>query len=120
VEAFDLAAGLRVVWPGVAEHHAAGVRGDFEGDPAVAAVAAGEDRAVVGEQPGRIAVGGGDGPVAGVDGRCGEDGGGGAGQAVTGVVVEPVADLGAGASASGQWVMSVWQRSFGWAAAKRT
>ena len=33
VEPFDLAAGLRVVGPGVAEEDAAGVQGDLEGDP---------------------------------------------------------------------------------------
>ena len=37
VEALHLAAGLWVVGPGVAEHHAAGVQGDLEGDSAVAA-----------------------------------------------------------------------------------
>jgi predicted ATPase len=56
VEALDLAAGLWVVGPGVAEDHAAGVEGELEGDPSAAAVAAGEDRAVVAEHPGRVAV----------------------------------------------------------------
>jgi hypothetical protein len=55
-EALDLAAGLRVVRPGVAEDHAAGAQGRFEGDLAVAAVTAGEHRAVVGEPPDRVTV----------------------------------------------------------------
>ena len=46
MEAFDLAAGLGVVGPGVGEEDALFVEGDLEGDPAQAAVAAGEDGAV--------------------------------------------------------------------------
>jgi hypothetical protein len=37
VEALDLAAGLRVVGPAVAEQHAAGVQGDLEGSRSDAA-----------------------------------------------------------------------------------
>ncbi len=86
-----------MVGPGVAEQHAAGVQGHLEHDSAAAAEAAGEDGAVVGEHAGGISVLGDEGPVAGVDGRGGEPPGGGAGRAVAGVVVEPVADLGIGA-----------------------
>ena len=57
VEAFYLAARLRVVGAAVAEADAAAVQGDFEGDSAGAAVAAGEDSPVVAEQAGRIAIG---------------------------------------------------------------
>jgi hypothetical protein len=97
VEAFDLAAGLRVIRPGMAADHAARVQGHLESHPPVAAVAAGEDRAVVGEHSGGIAVAASQGPVGGVDGRGGEDRGRGAGQAEAGVVVDPVADLGVAA-----------------------
>jgi hypothetical protein len=97
MKALDLAAGLQVVGPGVAEEHAAVVQGDFEGDSAVAAVAAGEDGAVVGEQAGRVAVECGDAAVSPVDGGRSEDGGCGAGQTEPGVVVDPVEDLGVGA-----------------------
>jgi hypothetical protein len=68
VEAFNLAAGLRVVGPGVGEDDAAGVQGDLEGDPAAAAVAAGEDGAVVGEHAVRAAAH--RGPPAGDGGRA--------------------------------------------------
>jgi hypothetical protein len=67
VEAFDLAAGLWMVGAAVAKADAAGMQGDFEGDAAGAAVAAGENRAVVAEQAGRIAVGGNGFAEAGVD-----------------------------------------------------
>ena len=73
------------------------MQGDLEGDPAGAAVAAGEDRAVVGQHAGRIDVECGDGAVGPVDGGRGEDPGGGAAQAEPGVVVDPVEDLGVGA-----------------------
>jgi hypothetical protein len=56
----------------VAEHHAPRVQGALEHDSAAAAQAAAEDGAVVGEHACRIAVFSGDGPVAGVDGWCGE------------------------------------------------
>ena len=57
VEAFYLAAGLRVVGATVLESDAAVMQGDFQGDAAGAAVAAGEDSSVVAEQTGRIAIG---------------------------------------------------------------
>ena len=57
MEAFDLAAGLWMVGAAVAKVDAAGMQGDFEGDSAGAAVAAGENRTVVAEQAGRIAIG---------------------------------------------------------------
>jgi hypothetical protein len=56
VEAFYLAAGLRMVGAAVLESDAAAVQGDFEGDPAGAAIAAGENSSVVAEQAGRIAI----------------------------------------------------------------
>ncbi len=56
MEAFDLAAGLRVVGPGVPEGNAAGVEGELEHDPSVPAGAAGEHGSVVAEHAGRIAV----------------------------------------------------------------
>jgi hypothetical protein len=58
VEAFDLAAGLWVMGPGVGGVDAAGVQGDLEGYASAAAGCAGEHCAVVGEQAGRIAVAG--------------------------------------------------------------
>jgi hypothetical protein len=51
VEALDLAAGLRVVGPGVVEEDPSLAELDLEGDPAAASGCAGEDRAVVGEHP---------------------------------------------------------------------
>jgi hypothetical protein len=63
----------------------------------MAAVAAGEDRAVVGQDAGRIAVQGGDGAVGAVDGRGGEHRSGEAAETEAGVVVDPVEDLGVGA-----------------------
>jgi hypothetical protein len=98
MEPFDLAAGLRVVGPGVGEHDTALVQGEFERDPAHAAVAAGEHRAVVGEHAGRIAVAGGGVAVGGGDVGGLEHGSGGAGQAESGVVVEDVQDLHIGAA----------------------
>jgi hypothetical protein len=56
VEAFDLAAGLRVVGPAVVELHPEQVEFDLEADPATAAGFAGEDRTVVAEHPCRHAV----------------------------------------------------------------
>ena len=67
VESFDLAAGLRVVGPGVVEADAARVQGDLEGDAPVAAGSAGEHGAVVGEQAGRIPEGLCGAPEAAVD-----------------------------------------------------
>jgi len=67
VEAFYFAAGLRVVGAAVAKADAAGMQGDFEGDSAGAAVAAGEDSPVVAEQAGWIAIGANGFAEAGVD-----------------------------------------------------
>jgi hypothetical protein len=54
----------------MAEDHAAVVQGDFEGHPSVAAVAAGEDCPVVGQDAGWVAVqGGGSGRAVLVEGR---------------------------------------------------
>jgi hypothetical protein len=58
VEPFDLAAGLRVVGPGVPEADAASVQGDLEDHPAATAGATGEDRPVVAEHAGRISIAG--------------------------------------------------------------
>ena len=93
MEAFDLAAGLRVVGPGVSERDAAGVQGDLERDSAVAAVAAGEDGPVVAEQAGRIPIGGNGFAEAGLDVGAFEHASGVAGQAQPGVVVDQVQDL---------------------------
>jgi hypothetical protein len=43
VKAFDFAAGLRVVGPGVAELHPEEAEFDLQGDPALAALFGGED-----------------------------------------------------------------------------
>ena len=51
-----LAAGLQMVGAAVLESDAAAVQGDFEGDPAGAAIAAGENSSVVAEQARRIAM----------------------------------------------------------------
>jgi hypothetical protein len=93
VEAFDLAAGLRVIRPGVAHGDAQGGQGDLERDPAAAAWAAGEDRAVVGEHRCGQSVGGDRGGDAGQDVSGLEDLEGVAGQGQAGVVVEQVEDL---------------------------
>ncbi|MCU1488590.1 MAG: hypothetical protein JWN67_5336 [Actinomycetia bacterium] len=93
----DLAAGLRVSRPGVAEDHAVTVQQDFEGDPAFAAVGAGVDGAVAAQDGGGMAVLGGDLGVAGGDVGCFEDPLRGAGQLEPEVVVEPVQDLHVGA-----------------------
>jgi hypothetical protein len=53
VEPFHLAAGLRMVGPGVVELDSKDAEFDFQGDPTFAALFGGEDRPVVGEHPGR-------------------------------------------------------------------
>jgi len=93
VESLDLAAGLGVVGPGVAERDASGGQGELEGDPPAAAWDPGEHRAVVGQHRGRIPVPGGrfqhgGSDVIGLEHRqCPAE------QTEPGVVVEDVEDL---------------------------
>jgi len=93
VEAFDLAAGLRVVGAGVPEADPPLVQGDLEGDSPVAAGAAGEHGAVVGEQDGRIPKGLCGLPELVVDVAAFEHAPGVAVQAEPGVIIEQIEDL---------------------------
>ena len=93
VKPLDLSAGLRVVGPGVTQRNAERGGLAFQGDPAVAAVGAGEHGTVVGEQPLRAAVAG-DGRVQVGDDVAGfEHGAGGAADQQPGMVVFDVEDL---------------------------
>jgi hypothetical protein len=93
VEAFDLAAGLRVLGAGVVEPDAEPAEFDLQGDASAAAGQAGEDRGVVGEHAGGDAPP----PEAVLEGvqhvGTGDGAAGSAGQTQPGVVVEEVEDL---------------------------
>ncbi len=93
MEAFDLAAGLRVVGPAVGEADPAAGQGEFERDASAAAVGAGEHRAVVGQHRGRKAVRGSGFVEAGDDVGGLEHAPGVAGHAQPGVIVDDVQDF---------------------------
>ena len=85
MEAFDLAAGLRMVGPRAAVFDAEFAEGDLQGGASVAALFGGEDGSVVGQYAGRCAPLS-EGREEGVD-DVGAGGGG------SGVVVEEVEDF---------------------------
>jgi hypothetical protein len=97
LESLDLAAGLRMVGPGVVEADPESAEFDLEGDAAAAAGCAGEDGAVVGEHAG------GDSPLHKGMLKGAEDIGAGdaaphvAAEGAAGVVVEEVENLDVGA-----------------------
>ena len=100
VEAFDFALGLRVAGVAVLLGDAQGGEEAFE---VVAAVgeSGGVDRSVVGQGGGGQSVGGGGVGEAGDDVGAGDAAVGGAGQQVSGVIVEPVEDFDVGAVGQG-------------------
>ena len=92
LDAFDLAAGLGVAGSGVLLRDVESFQLVLE-LVAAAAVAGGEDQAVVGQDAGGDAVGGNGLPERGDDQGCGDGALGGAGQDVAGVVVDEGQDL---------------------------
>jgi hypothetical protein len=93
VEAFDLAAGLRMVGPRAAVFDAEFAQGDLPGGASVAALLGGEDGPVIGQHPGRCAPPS-EGHGEGVDDvGAGADGSGLAGEGRPGVVIEEVEDF---------------------------